>query len=674
MNSEGKIFDLRAPYKPAGDQPEAIEALTKAVLDNERHNVLLGVTGSGKTFTIANVIARLNRPVLVISHNKTLTAQLYSEFKQFFPDNAVEYFVSYYDYYQPEAYIPQTDTYIDKDADINEQIDRLRLKATTSVFERRDVIVVASVSCIYGIGSPEDFRSVSSIIQKGEEKSREHLLEDFIDMQYERNEIDFSRGKFRVRGDVVEIFPAYLETALRVEFFGDTIEKILEINPLTGKAISEKERVCIYPAKHFVTPRPRMLAALGPIRKELAERASDLKSQGRLLEAQRLESRTNYDLEMLEETGFCHGIENYSRHLAGRKPGEPPACLINYFPDNFITVIDESHMTIPQLNGMYHGDRSRKETLVEYGFRLPSALDNRPLKFGEFSKLVNQAIYVSATPAPYELEAAKGKIIEQVVRPTGLVDPLVIVKQAANQVDDLINEIEKRVQKKQRVLVTTLTKRMAEDLCGYLMSKDFKVRYLHSEVQTLDRIEILLALRKGEFDVLVGVNLLREGLDLPEVTLVAVLDADKEGFLRNETSLIQVSGRAARNVNGQVILYADTVTGSMRRAIKEMGRRREKQLEYNRKNGITPRTIEKAIHERRELVSERKQKVAGLLRESGYEYISKGNVRQQMAEVECQMKEAAENLDFELAMVLRDRLFAMREVVGTGKGRRKSIR
>jgi len=674
MNSEGKIFDLRAPYKPAGDQPEAIEALTKAVLDNERHNVLLGVTGSGKTFTIANVIARLNRPVLVISHNKTLTAQLYSEFKQFFPDNAVEYFVSYYDYYQPEAYIPQTDTYIDKDADINEQIDRLRLKATTSVFERRDVIVVASVSCIYGIGSPEDFRSVSSIIQKGEEKSREHLLEDFIDMQYERNEIDFSRGKFRVRGDVVEIFPAYLETALRVEFFGDTIEKILEINPLTGKAISEKERVCIYPAKHFVTPRPRMLAALGPIRKELAERASDLKSQGRLLEAQRLESRTNYDLEMLEETGFCHGIENYSRHLAGRKPGEPPACLINYFPDNFITVIDESHMTIPQLNGMYHGDRSRKETLVEYGFRLPSALDNRPLKFGEFSKLVNQAIYVSATPAPYELEAAKGKIIEQVVRPTGLVDPLVIVKQAANQVDDLINEIEKRVQKKQRVLVTTLTKRIAEDLCGYLMSKDFKVRYLHSEVQTLDRIEILLALRKGEFDVLVGVNLLREGLDLPEVTLVAVLDADKEGFLRNETSLIQVSGRAARNVNGQVILYADTVTGSMRRAIKEMGRRREKQLEYNRKNGITPRTIEKAIHERRELVSERKQKVAGLLRESGYEYISKGNVRQQMAEVECQMKEAAENLDFELAMVLRDRLFAMREVVGTGKGRRKSIR
>jgi excinuclease ABC subunit B len=671
MNSETRIFNLRAPYKPTGDQPEAIKALTKAILNNERHNVLLGVTGSGKTFTVANVLARLNRPVLVISHNKTLTAQLYSEFKQFFPDNAVEYFVSYYDYYQPEAYIPQTDMYIDKDADINEQIDRLRLKATTSVFERRDVIVVASVSCIYGIGSPEDFRSVSSIIQKEEEMSREHLLEDFIDMQYERNEIDFGRGKFRVRGDIVEIFPAYLETALRVEFFGNTIEKLLEIDPLTGKTISEKERVCIYPAKHFVTPRPRMLAALEPIRKELAERVAELKSQGRLLEAQRLESRTNYDLEMLEETGFCHGIENYSRHLAGRKPGEPPACLINYFPDDFITIIDESHMTIPQLNGMYQGDRSRKETLVEYGFRLPSALDNRPLKFGEFSKLVNQAIYVSATPAPYELKQTKGKIIEQVVRPTGLVDPEVIVKPAANQVDDLVEEVEKRVQKEQRVLVTTLTKRMAEDLCSYLMSKDFKVRYLHSEVQTLDRIEILLALRKGEFDVLVGVNLLREGLDLPEVTLVAVLDADKEGFLRNETSLIQVSGRAARNVDGQVILYADTVTGSMKRAMMEMKRRRKKQLEYNKKHNITPRTIEKAIQERRELVSERKKRVAGLLRESGYEYVSKGNVRQQMAEVECQMKEAAENLDFELAMVLRDRLFAMREVVGPGGKKHK---
>jgi len=653
------MFKLVSDFQPAGDQPQAIEELTEALLAGEKHQVLLGVTGSGKTFTMANVIANLNKPVLVISHNKTLAAQLYAEFKTFFPENAVEYFISYYDYYQPEAYIPQTDTYIEKDASINEHIDRLRLKATSSLLERNDVIVVASVSCIYGLGNPKDFKEACVYIEKGRTKAREVLLQELVNIFYERNDVDFSRGKFRVRGDTIEIFPAYLETALRIELFGNEIEKISEIHPFTGKVINSKEKIFIYPAKHFVTPRPRLEQALVAIEEELKERLKELRSQGKLLEAQRLEMRTKYDLEIMRETGTCHGIENYSRHLSGRLPGERPACLIDYFSSDFLVIIDESHVTIPQLYGMYEGDRSRKETLVEFGFRLPSALDNRPLKFAEFESLVNRTTYVSATPGPYELKKAKGEVVEQIIRPTGLVDPEVEVKPTKGQIDNLIKEIEKRVQRKERILVTTLTKRMAEDLAEYLLGKGLKVRYLHSEIEPLERVEILKDLRKGEFDCLVGINLLREGLDLPEVSLVAVLDADKEGFLRSETSLIQVCGRAARNVNGGVILYADYLTGSMQRALTEMERRRKKQIEHNQRHKITPKTIQKAVQELEEFNYRAKEKGVTLVREDGIEYAAKENLPRLIDQLNKQMQEAADNLDYELAAILRDKLIEL---------------
>ena len=654
-------FKLRADYKPKGDQVKAISCLSEEVLKKKKFQVLLGVTGSGKTFTVANVIAKINKPTLVISHNKTLAAQLYSEFRQFFPDNAIEYFVSYYDYYQPEAYIPQSDTYIEKDSSINEEIDRLRLKATSSLLERRDVIIVASVSCIYGIGSPEEWEESLINLERGSIIMQGDLLRSLVSIQYERNDVDFSRGKFRVRGDVIEIFPAYLETALRIEFFGDEIDKISEIDPLTGKVLKKKNMVYIYPAKHFITTLPRREKAIEEIRKELDERLEWFISQGKLLEAERLKMRTNFDIEMIQEIGTCHGVENYSRHLSGRKPGEPPACLVNYFPGDFLLIIDESHVTIPQLRGMYEGDRSRKESLVKYGFRLPSALDNRPLKFYEFEKLINQVIYVSATPGPYELKKNKGEVIEQIIRPTGLVDPKITVKSTYGQIDDLILEIKKRIAKRQRTLVTTLTKRMAEDLCDYLLQEGLCVRYLHSEIDTLKRVEILQNLRKGEFDVLVGINLLREGLDLPEVSLVIILDADKEGFLRSETSLIQVCGRAARNVDGEVIMYADTMTNSMKRAIAETTRRRNLQLEYNRKHKITPQTIQKVIQEMIEVSKESRQKVCSIISEKGYQYLPSKDKGQILSDLKRQMKEAADNLDFELAIILRDKIREFRK-------------
>ncbi len=658
-------FKLISKYIPKGDQPQAIDELVRSIEHGTRHQVLLGVTGSGKTFTMANVIARVKKPALIISHNKTLAAQLYAEFRQFFPHNAVEYFVSYYDYYQPEAYIPQTDTYIEKDSAINDQIDRLRLRAASSLLCRRDVIIVSSVSCIYGIGSPEEWKESLIWIGKGDTCPRQDFLKHLVHLQYERNDVDFSRGTFRVKGESVDLFPAYLETAYRIEFFGDEIERILEFRPLTGEIQKEHERVCIYPAKHFIISRPKLEEAIKTIRKELAERLSFFRSRGKLLEAQRLETRTNYDIEMLEETGYCHGIENYSRHLSGRRPGEPPSCLIHYFPEDYLLIIDESHATLPQINGMYNGDRSRKETLVEYGFRLPSALDNRPLKFSEFERLVNQAIYVSATPAPYEIKKSRGVIVEQVIRPTGLVDPEIIIKPVKNQVEDLIREIEKRAKKEERVLVTTLTKRMAEDLSDYLMGKGLKVRYLHSEIDTLKRVDILKSLRKGEFDCLIGINLLREGLDLPEVSLVAVLDADKEGFLRSETTLIQVCGRAARNVGGQIIMYADRCTTAMKKAIREMNRRRTKQMQYNRRHRITPRTIIKAIEDIEELRTQERARGYELIREKGYRYPAVKPTPQLIRDIESQMQEAADNLEFELAAILRDKIFEL-------KGRKKT--
>ncbi|MFH1784126.1 MAG: excinuclease ABC subunit UvrB [bacterium] len=667
-------FKLVSNFSPKGDQPQAIKKLSGGILKGDKEQVLLGVTGSGKTYTIANVIAGVNRPTLIISHNKTLAAQLYSEFKQFFPQNAVEYFVSYYDYYQPEAYIPQSDTYIEKDSSINEQLDRLRLKATTSLIERRDVIVVASVSCIYNIGSPGDFRNLLICLEKGSVRSRDQILRELISIQYERNDIGFARGKFRVRGDTVEVFPAYLETALKIELFGDSIERITEINPLTGKVIREMEKAYIYPATHFVTTGPKLRDAMASIRAELDEHLKTLRAKNKLLEAQRLEERTNYDLEMMAETGYCHGVENYSRHLSSRASGERPECLLDYFPRDFLVVIDESHVSIPQINGMYNGDRSRKQTLVNYGFRLPSALDNRPLKFGEFENLLNQTVYISATPGSYELKKTGGAIVEQVIRPTGLVDPEVIVKPTKNQVDDLIEQVKNRVRSKERVLVTTLTKRMAEDLCDYLLAKKIKVQYLHSGIQTLDRIDILKALRKGEFDCLVGVNLLREGLDLPEVSLVAVLDADKEGFLRSATSLIQVCGRAARNINGQIIMYADTVTGSMIRAMNEMNRRRIKQVEYNKENNIIPATIKKAIREDIEITEQIKRKAAHLMLERGYGYDPQKNALQIIKDMEKQMYDAAEVLDFELAALLRDRIRELKKMKVSKPKAKKHLR
>ena len=591
-------FKLESSFKPSGDQPAAITELVQGVRDGARHQVLLGVTGSGKTFTTANVITQVQKPTLVLAPNKILAAQLYAEYKQFFPENAVEYFISYYDYYQPEAYVPSSDTFIEKDSSVNDHIDRLRLKAVRALFlERPDVIIVASVSCIYGLGSPDNYKSMCVALERGKTFLRKELLQKLIEIHYERNEVEFSRGKFRVKGDTIEIFPAYLETALRVQMWGDEIEKISEIHPLTGKVIREKERVYIYPARHFVSTRPELEEAVKSIRLEMEQQVAEFKIIGKLLEAQRIEQRTRYDMEMMLEMGFCNGIENYSRHLTGRKPGERPACLIDYFPKDFLMVVDESHVSLPQVNGMYEGDRSRKQTLVDYGFRLPSALDNRPLKFAEFEALVPQFIYVSATPGPYELKQTNGAIIEQVIRPTGLVDPAVDIRPIEGQVDDLTKEIEATALKKERILITTLTKRMAEDLADFFLRKNLRVRYLHSEIDSLKRIEIIKDLRKGNFDALIGINLLREGLDLPEVSLVAVMDADKEGFLRSETTLIQVCGRAARNVNGRVILYADRMTGSMDRALKEMERRRVKQLAYNIEHHITPQTIKKSVQE-----------------------------------------------------------------------------
>ncbi|MFC1847612.1 excinuclease ABC subunit UvrB, partial [Chloroflexota bacterium] len=598
-------FEIISDFGMTGDQPQAVDGLAEGLRRGYKHQTLLGVTGSGKTFTIANAIVRAQKPTLVISHNKTLAAQLYTEFKEFFPNNAVEYFVSYYDYYQPEAYLPKTDLYIEKDADINEEIDKLRHAATRALFERRDVIIVASVSCIYGLGSPEEYYSFVCSLKRGDSYNRYKLLHKLVEMQYERNDIDFTRGKFRVRGDTLEIQPAYEELALRIEFFGDDIERIVEIEPLTGEIIAELESVDIYPAKHFVTSQEKLLLAIDRIKQEMAERLSELKQQGKLVEAARLESRTNYDIEMLREAGYCSGIENYSRPLSGRPPGSPPSTLLDYFPDDFLLLIDESHMTIPQLNGMYQGDRSRKKTLVEYGFRLPSALDNRPLSFDEFMQHINQVIYISATPSAYEYEHSQ-QVVEQVVRPTGLLEPTVEIRPTRRQIDDLIDQIRTRIDKGERCLVTTLTKRMAEELADYLIELGIKTHYLHSEIDTLERVEILRDLRLGVYDIVVGINLLREGLDLPEVSLVAILDADKEGYLRSERALIQTMGRASRHIDGHVIMYADTITRSMKAAMDETARRRRIQEDYNREYNITPQGIRKAIKD----ITERLRAVA----------------------------------------------------------------
>jgi len=656
-------FKLTTQFTPKGDQPKAIKELISGINKGIKHQVLLGVTGSGKTFTIANVVANVNKPTLVLAPNKTLAAQLFAEFRELFPDNAVEYFVSYYDYYQPEAYVPTTDTYIEKDASINDEIDKLRHSATHALLTRNDVIIVASVSCIYGIGSPEDYGSMHVYAEKGMETQRDEVLKRLVEIQYQRNDYDFYRGTFRVRGDVVEIFPAYeAERAIRLEFFGDTIEAISEIDPLRGKTIQKVNKMLIHPASHYVTSRDNLKRAMDSIRKELQERLKLLKAENKLLEAQRLEQRTMFDLEMIEEMGYCSGIENYSRHLSGRLPGEPPYTLIDYFSDDFLLIIDESHISIPQIGGMYYGDRSRKETLVGYGFRLPSALDNRPLKFEEFEKRVKQAIYVSATPADYELKKAKGAVVEQIIRPTGLMDPEIEVRPAKMQVDDLLGEIRKRVEKKERVLVTTLTKRMSEDLTRYYADLGLMVKYLHSDIETLERVEILRALRLGEFDVLIGINLLREGLDLPEVSLVAILDADKEGFLRSARSLIQTCGRAARNVHGHIIMYADTVTGSMQKAIDETNRRRKLQAEYNKKNGITPETIKSSIKDVLSSIYEADYYTVPVVAEKKEEYIPPHELPNIIKALRKEMQEAAKKLDFEKAAELRDRVRELEEM------------
>ncbi len=663
-------FRLVSDFKPRGDQPKAIEELSRGFKEGKKGQTLLGVTGSGKTFTVASVIQELQKPTLVIAHNKTLAAQLCSEFKEFFPRNAVEYFVSYYDYYQPEAYVPQTDTYIEKDTSINDEIDKLRHSATSALFERRDVIIVASVSCIYGLGSPEDYRSLCLSLRVGMQRDRDEILRKLVDIHYERNDINFTRGKFRVRGDTLEIYPAsFTERAVRVELFGDEVDRITEIDTLTGEILAERDHVAIFPASHYVTTRSKLERALQTIEEELEERLQELRGQGKLLEAQRLEQRTRYDLEMLREVGYCTGVENYSRHLTGRKPGEPPYTLLDFFPEDYLLVIDESHVTIPQVRGMYAGDKSRKDALVEYGFRLPSAYDNRPLTFSEFEERVDQVLYVSATPGPYELEKSD-KVVEQIVRPTGLVDPRVHVRPTRGQIDDLLAEIKRKVGANQRVLVTTLTKKMAEGLTDYLQEMGVKVRYLHSEIDTIERMEIIRDLRLGVFDVLVGINLLREGLDLPEVALVAILDADKEGFLRSETSLIQTIGRAARNVDGEVIMYADEVTRSMERAISETNRRRALQVEFNKKHHITPTTVRKAIRDVIEAtrVVERPADywVGRELKEVPRKEVP-GMIRRLTAE----MKEAAKNLEFERAATLRDMIF---ELENRQKGYRKSKR
>ncbi len=649
-------FQLVSDMKPTGDQPQAIARLVDGLRQGYGRQTLLGVTGSGKTYVMANVIAQVQRPTLVLSHNKTLAAQLYSEFREFFPNNAVEYFVSYYDYYQPEAYIPRTDTYIEKDADINEEIEKLRLAATSSLLTRRDVVIVASVSCIYNIGSPEEYGQDVVQLRRGQTQRREKLLRHLAEIYYERNDTDFTRGRFRVRGDTVDIFPAYRETALRVELWGDTVERITEVDPLTGEILLDHDLVQVFPAKHFVTNKERLVVALNTIEAELEERLAAFREQGKLLEAQRLEQRTRYDMEMMRELGTCSGIENYSRHLSGRAPGQQPWTLLDYFPADLLIIVDESHITLPQVHGMYNGDRSRKEVLIEFGFRLPSALDNRPLRFEEFEKHINQVIYTSATPSPYELQHSQ-QVVEQIIRPTGLVDPEIMVKPTKGQIDDLLAEINRRVQKHERVLVTTLTKRMAEDLADYLIEMGTKVHYLHSEIQTIGRVEILRDLRKGVYDVVVGINLLREGLDLPEVSLVAILDADKEGFLRSKNSLIQTIGRAARHLNGQVIMYADEVTESMRQAIDETNRRRQIQMRYNEEQGIIPTSIVKEIRDLTDRVR--------VVTEQPAEYavgrdIPKDQLVRLIGELEKQMKAAAAQLEFEKAAMLRDQILELR--------------
>jgi excinuclease ABC subunit B len=647
-------FKLTTPFIPKGDQPKAIRELTKGMEKGLKHQVLLGVTGSGKTFTIANVIANINKPTLVIAHNKTLAAQLYGEFKELFPENAVEFFVSYYDYYQPEAYIPTTDTYIEKDALINDDIDRMRHSATRAVLERNETIVVASVSCIYGIGSPQDYMDMHLVIEEGMHTERDEILRRLVEMQYNRSDADFRRGTFRVRGDITEIYPSFsFDKGIRVEFFGDTIDMLHEFDPLTGEKICRLGKIAVFPNSHWITPRERLDPALKNIEKEMEDRIEYFLKEGKTLEANRIEQRTRFDLEMLREFGYCHGIENYSRHLSGRAPGEPPYTLIDYFPGEFLVVIDESHATIPQLGGMYEGDRSRKQTLVNYGFRLPSALDNRPLTFTEFEHRVHHAVYISATPGPYELEKSDRRVIEQIIRPTGLIDPKMIVKPVSGQVDDLLGEIRKRAEKGERVLVTTLTKKMAEDLADFYINLDVRARYLHSDIDTLERVEILRDLRMGKFDVLIGVNLLREGLDLPEVSLVAILDADKEGFLRSERSLIQTAGRAARNINGEVILYADTITGSMRRALNETDRRRKIQEDYNRKTGITPETVKSNIKDILSSIYEADYWTVSAVAEKTPEY---GYDEEMVKKLEAEMKEAARVLEFERAAKIRDKI------------------
>ncbi|TDO95163.1 excinuclease ABC subunit B [Halanaerobium saccharolyticum] len=660
-------FKLKAPFEPKGDQPEAIEKLAEGIRKGHRHQTLLGATGTGKTFTMAKLVEEVNKPTLVIAHNKTLAAQLTSEFKEFFPDNAVEYFVSYYDYYQPEAYVPQTDTYIEKDSSVNDEIEKLRLSATTSLFERRDVLIVASVSCIYGLGSPDDYLNLSLDLKVGKIMDRKEITRSLIFMQYSRNDMDTSRGHFRVKGDVIDIFPAYRDIAIRVELFGDEIDRVTRINTVTGEVEAEIDEMTIYPASHFVTPEDKVERAIKTIKDELEERLKELRAENRLVEAQRLEQRTRYDLEMLEQMGFCSGIENYARHLAGREPGSRPMALLDYFPDDFMVIIDESHMTVPQIGGMFAGDRSRKEKLVEYGFRLPSALDNRPLNFEEFEQVVPQAVYVSATPGPYEREHSQ-QIVEQIIRPTGLVDPEIDVRPTKSQIDDLLEEIRQVVGDDERVLVTTLTKKMSEDLTEYLAEAGIRVRYLHSDIDTIERSEIIRDLRLGEFDVLVGINLLREGLDLPEVSRVAILDADKEGFLRSQRALIQTIGRAARNVGGKVIMYADKITDSMKTAIDETERRREIQIQHNKDNNITPETIIKPVRDVVKpvemVVSEDKSRYYDKSQDNedaddntqNYDNMTRKEIQHLIIDLEDEMESAADNLEFEIAAQIRDEI------------------
>ena len=655
-----KEFKLVSKYQPTGDQPQAISELAAGIKAGKKEQILLGATGTGKTFTISNVIAKVNKPTLVLAHNKTLAGQLYGEFKEFFPDNAVEYFVSYYDYYQPEAYVPSSDTYIEKDSSINDEIDKLRHSATSSLLERNDVIVVASVSSIFGLGDPKEYRDQALSLRVGQELERDKLLNQLIDVQFERNDIDFQRGRFRVRGDVVEIFPASRdEQALRVEFFGDEIDRIREVDPLTGEILGERNHVVIFPATHFLTRGERLEGSIKSIEAELAQRLEVLRADGKLLEAQRLEQRTTYDIEMLREMGYCSGIENYSRHMDGRKPGEAPYTLLDFFPDDFLIVVDESHVTMPQVRGMYNGDRSRKQMLVDYGFRLPSALDNRPLKLAEFEERVDQIIYMSATPGVYEQERTD-TVVQQIIRPTGLLDPEVEVRPIMGQMDDLVAEIDKRTKRDERVFVTTLTKKMAEDLTDYFKEMSIKVKYLHSDIKTLERTQIVRDLRLGKFDVLVGINLLREGIDVPEVSLVAILDADKEGFLRNERSLIQTIGRAARNEKGHVIMYADTITDSMQAAMDETARRRAIQMQYNAEHGIVPKTVKKAIRDVITMTTKPKESTKALNDKLDFDELSKPEQREMIARLEEQMKTAAKNLDFEDAAALRDTVMELK--------------